>query len=95
MADRRQRLWRDWGWPDLVRLNIKLIGRLTEYRCGDGTVTLPGGATINEALSEVGVPHDQVGPVSLNDSIISKDRWGGTSLREGDQLTVMPPIKGG
>ena len=95
MADRRQRLWRDWRWPDLVRLHIKLIGRLTEYQCGDGTVTLPGGATKNEARSEVGVPYEQVGPGSLNDSIISKGRWGGTSLREGDQLTVMPPIKGG
>ena len=78
-----------------MHLNVKLIGRLTEYERGDGVITLTDQETIVSVLSELGVPHDQVGPVSLNDSIVSKDRWGDTVLSEGDQLTVMPPIKGG
>ena len=78
-----------------MHLNIKLIGRLTEFERGDGVVTFANRANIIEVLSELGVPYDQVGPVSLNDSIVSKDQWGDTVLSEGDQLTVMPPIKGG
>ena len=78
-----------------MQLNVKLIGRLTEYQRGDRAVTLKDHGTIVSVLAELGVPHDQVGPVSLNDSLVSKDLWGGTVLQEGDQLTVMPPIKGG
>ena len=78
-----------------MHLNIRLIGRLTEFERSDGAVTFAHRASINEVLSELGIPHDQVGPVSLNDSIVSKERWGATALSEGDQLTVMPPIKGG
>ena len=78
-----------------MHLNIRLIGRLTEFERSDGAVTFALGASIIEVLSELGIPYDQVGPVSLNDSIVSKERWGATALSEGDQLTVMPPIKGG
>ena len=78
-----------------MHLNIRLIGRLTEFERSDGAVTFVHRASILEVLSELGIPHDQVGPVSLNDSIVSKERWGPTALSEGDQLTVMPPIKGG
>ena len=78
-----------------MHLNIRLIGRLTEFERSDGAVTFAHRASIIEVLSELGIPHDQVGPVSLNDSIVSKERWGATTLSEGDQLTVMPPIKGG
>ena len=78
-----------------MHLNIKLIGRLTEFERSDGAIKFVHRASIIEVLSELGIPHDQVGPVSLNDSIVSKERWGATALSEGDQLTVMPPIKGG
>ena len=78
-----------------MHLNIKLIGRLAEFERSDDAVTFGHRASIIEVLSELGIPHDQVGPVSLNDSIVSKERWGATALSEGDQLTVMPPIKGG
>ena len=78
-----------------MHLNIRLIGRLTEFERSDGAVTFAHRASIIEVLFELGIPHDQVGPVSLNDSIVSKERWGATALSEGDQLTVMPPIKGG
>ena len=95
MVVQPQRHWRYWGCPNFVHLNIRLIGRLTEFERSDGAVTFAHRASIIEVLSELGIPHDQVGPVSLNDSIVSKERWGATALSEGDQLTVMPPIKGG
>ncbi len=95
MADRRQRLWRDWGWTDLVQLNVKLIGRLTDFGRGDGAMTLPDEVTINDVLSELGIVHEEVGPVSLNNSVVSRACWGDTTLQEGDQLTLMPPLKGG
>ena len=95
MADRRQRLWRDWGSTDLVQLNVKLIGRLTDFGRGDGAMTLPDEGTINDVLSELGIVHEEVGPVSLNNSVVSRACWGDRTLQEGDHLTLMPPLKGG
>ena len=95
MADRRQRLWRDWDSTDLVQLNVKLIGRLTDFGRGDGAITFPDEVTINDVLSELGIVHEEVGPVSLNNSIVSRACWGDTTLQEEDHLTVMPPLKGG
>ena len=95
MADRRQRLWRDWGWTDLVQLNVKLIGRLTDFGRSDGAITLPDEVTINDVLSELGIVHEEVGPVSLNNSVVSRACWGDRTLQEGDHLTLMPPLKGG
>ena len=95
MVAQHQRLYRGWGCPNCVQLNVKLIGRLTEYDCGEGAITITDQGTIVSVLAKLGIPHDQVGPVSLNDSIVSKDLWGDTVLFEGDQLTIMPPIKGG
>ena len=95
MADRRQRLWRDWGSTDLVQLNVKLIGRLTDFGRGDGAMTLPDEVTINDVLSELGIVQEEVGPVSLNNSVVSRACWGDRTLQEGDHLTLMPPLKGG
>ena len=78
-----------------MHLNVKLIGRLTEYEQEDGAITFTDRGTIVSVLAELGVPLDQVGPVSLNDGIVSKELWGETKLCEGDRLVVMPPIKGG
>ena len=78
-----------------MHLNIRLIGRLTEFERSDGEIAFAHLASIIEVLSELGIPHDQVGPVSLNDSIVPKDRWRDAALSEGDQLIIMPPIKGG
>jgi len=95
MADRRQRLWREGGWTDLVQLNVKLIGRLTDFGRGDGAITLPDEVTINDVLSELGIVQEEVGPVSLNNSVVSRACWGDRTLQEGDHLTLMPPLKGG
>ena len=78
-----------------MQLNVKLIGRLTDYGHGDGAITLPDEVTINDVLSELGIVHEEVGPVSLNHSIVSRACWGDTALQEEDHLTVMPPLKGG
>ena len=78
-----------------MQLNVKLIGRLTDFGRGDGAMTLADEVTINDVLSELGIVHEEVGPVSLNNSVISRACWGDTTLQEGDHLTLMPPLKGG
>lgn len=76
-------------------IDIKLIGRLAEINTGDSSIALAQGATVDDALSELGLTYEQIGPLSLNDSIVAKGEWGGTTLFEGDRITIMPPIKGG
>ena len=78
-----------------MQLNVKLIGRLTDFGRGDGAITLPDEVTINDVLSELGIVHEEVGPLSLNNSVVSRACWGDRTLQEGDHLTLMPPLKGG
>ncbi len=78
-----------------MQLNVKLIGRLTDFGRGDGAITLPDEVTINDVLSELGIVQEEVGPVSLNNSVVSRACWGDRTLQEGDHLTLMPPLKGG
>ena len=78
-----------------MKIGVKLIGRLGKYADNADRLSLGKDAIINEALSTLGLPDDQVGPVSLNGELISKADQKTRLLQEGDSLTIMPPIKGG
>ncbi|MBI18806.1 MAG: thiamine biosynthesis protein ThiS [Proteobacteria bacterium] len=77
-----------------MRLQVKVTGHLVDY-FADSETLLPDGATVEEALSGLGIPTDQVGLVSVNGVAVNKSVRGSRLLSDGDSLTVMAPLTGG
>ena len=77
-----------------MRLQVKVTGHLVDY-FADSETLLPDGATVEEVLSGLGIPTDQVGLVSVNGVAVNKSVRGSRLLSDGDSLTVMAPLTGG
>lgn len=77
-----------------MKLKIKVTGHLVDYFSGDEAV-LPAGASIEEVLSGIGIPLDEVGLVAVNGSAVKKADRGTAVLNDGDNVTVMAPLTGG
>jgi len=77
-----------------MRLHVKVTGHLVDYYA-DSETLLPDGASVEEALSGLGIPSDQVGLVSVNGVAVKKDVRGSRLLTDGDSLMVMAPMTGG
>ncbi|HNT54244.1 MAG TPA: MoaD/ThiS family protein [Anaerolineaceae bacterium] len=71
---------------------IKPIGQLKAYINGEKEASIDGaGLTINEALTELGIPSLLVALVMVNDRQASKDYC----LQDGDQVLIMSVLGGG
>ncbi len=58
----------------------------------NGTLNLPAGASVRDALSIMGIGADEVQAVSVNGRI---ERNLECTLAAADELTVLPPVSGG
>ena len=83
-----------------MEIPVKLFGALRHYLpAGSGfnscTISLDEGAKLDNLLDKVPVPRDKPYMVMLNDTKISEDQYENTVIRDGDDLVLLPPIKGG
>ena len=83
-----------------MEIPVKLFGALRHYLpAGSGfnscTISLNEGASLENLLDKVPVPRDKPYMVMLNDTKISEDQYENTVIRDGDDLVLLPPIKGG
>ena len=78
-----------------MKIDIRLIGRLEEYREIDDPLELSEGISVTEALVAIGIPADELGMVSVNGESIPKQNRSTTILSDGDHITAMALIKGG
>ena len=79
---------------------VKLFGALRHFLpAGSGfnscTISLDDGASLDSLLDKVPVPRDQSYMVLLNDTIISQEQYEDTVIQDGDDVVLLPPIKGG
>ncbi len=79
---------------------VKLFGGLRHFLpAGSGfnscTISLDEGANLNALLDKVPVPRDQAYMVLLNDTKISEEQYDSTGIQDGDDVVLLPPIKGG
>jgi sulfur carrier protein ThiS len=77
-----------------MRISVRLFLHLKKYiPTGDGTgdVDVPNGATVEAVLDQLGVPRE------MKKIILADGRHAVPSqpLREGQTLTVYPPLDGG
>ncbi len=61
---------------------------LTKGRPQEGTLTLPEGTTAREAINLIGIPAEEDIMIMINERPSNEH----TELKEGDQLTIMPPV---
>ncbi len=54
----------------------------------------PGGLTLGALVEQLGMKTDRVA-VELNREIVSRDRWPGTELHDGDRLEIVHFVGGG
>jgi sulfur carrier protein ThiS len=83
-----------------VDVPVKLFGGLRHYLpAGSGfnscVIQVEDGTTLDGLLDKVPVPRDKPYMVMLNDTKISEEQFGDTLINEGDDLVLLPPIKGG
>jgi molybdopterin converting factor small subunit len=79
---------------------VKLFGGLRHFLpAGSGfnscVISLDPGANLEALLDKVPVPREQAYMVLLNDTKISEEQYSATPIREGDDVVLLPPIKGG
>jgi molybdopterin converting factor small subunit len=80
---------------DTVTISVKLFATLKKYLppgSEDGvTLTLPKGATVQDAVDALKIPRDHAGMLVAGDTYVEI----GTPLTEGLQLNIFPPLAGG
>lgn len=79
-----------------MKVRLRLFATLAQYlpadADGDGvTLSLPGGATLGDALAHLHIPEDEPHLVVLNGDNAGPDRL----LADGDEITLFPPLSGG
>ena len=58
-------------------------------------IDMPEGATIPDVMAHFDLPVDDFYLVILNDTVVPKAARPETTLQEGDELGIFPPLKGG
>jgi sulfur carrier protein len=57
---------------------------------------LPGGATVELAVRESGVPEEGRGvAVAVDGEVVPRGQWAGTALRDGQEIEVVHAVQGG
>lgn len=75
-----------------MEIRIKLMGMLKDKAPPGGTLDVPEGATIEDALTALKIPVDSVQVFTINGQLV-RDR--ARRLNTGDELSVLPPVGGG
>ncbi|MBM4000492.1 MAG: MoaD/ThiS family protein [Planctomycetes bacterium] len=75
-----------------MRIHVQLVGILKAKAPADGPLAMDDGATIDDALEALGIGGASVHVCSVNGAFTHDRR---TVLRDGDALTVLPPVAGG
>ena len=78
-----------------MNIEIRLVGRLKEYRDRQDPLEVSDGATITDVLAVIGIPEDEAGMVAVNGTSVSRKDRPSRVLEGGDSMTVLAPVHGG
>ena len=83
-----------------MKINFKTGGMLTDVLPAgadddQAEIDMPEGATIIDVMARLGLPEDDFYLVILNDVVCPKTTRSTTTLSDGDELGIFPPLKGG
>ena len=79
-----------------IKLYAMLRSRLPPGSQGvTGALAIDDAATVESVLDALAIPAELRQVVVLNDEEVGPDRRAATLLRDGDRLSVFPPVAGG
>lgn len=83
-----------------MKITVKTAGLLGKYLPAGGDrnraeIQVADKATPMDVIRQLGMPLDGNYLVALNGEIVPRDKRDTRTLSENDQLSVMPPLKGG
>ena len=80
---------------DTITVSVKLFATLKRFLPpgnADGVqLTLPAGATVQDAIDALKIPREQAGMLVAEDTYVEAT----TPLTDGLQLSIFPPLAGG
>lgn len=83
-----------------MQISLKTSGLLKKY-LPDGTdgntasITVPDGSNINGVLKHLGAPVDGNYLIVVNGESVPPSKRGDLIVSDGDNVSLMPPLKGG
>lgn len=83
-----------------MKVTVKTSGLLGGFRASaapnDGVeITLLPGTTVGGLLARIGLSGNDSYLVIVNDSTVARERRATHVLRDGDRVSIVPPLKGG
>ena len=72
-------------------VEVRLFENLKKHQPAEGIVRLPAGSRVSDLLDALGISTDDVGVLMVNRADGRFDQL----LRDGDAVTLIPPIGGG
>ena len=87
-----------------MQVTIKLVGVLADrlpaghplpHPNGTNTLDLDAGADVANLLGHIGLSAESEYFAMINGDHVPTDKLAGTALNEGDELVLVPPMKGG
>ena len=75
-----------------MKIHVKLMGMLKEKTPVDGVIELPGSSNLGDLLAALEIDSQAIQACSVNGGI---KRDVTTALRDGDEVTILPPVGGG
>lgn len=77
-----------------MKLKVELQAYLQQYSPNDQSVfdlEMPDGATVGDVVAKLGVPPDHASIIIVSEALADAS----TPLKDGDHVTVVPPLAGG
>ena len=78
-----------------MKIEVKLVGRLREYRDSKEPLEVPDGTSVESVVQLLTIPSDEAGMVAVNDNAIPRKDRATTILNDGDSITMIAPVHGG
>ena len=78
-----------------MKIEVKLVGRLREYRDSKEPLEITDGVSVEHLVQLLKIPSEEAGMVAVNDNAIPKKDRATTMLNDGDSITMIAPVHGG
>ena len=78
-----------------MKIRVKLVGRLREYRDDKDPLEVADGASVEDLIQLLRIPTDEAGMVAVNDNAIPRKNRATTIISDGDSVVMLAPVHGG